>query len=535
MTSWTGGYVAEIDYTHGYYRELSPVLLQMAMLSKQQDHRARRPFRYLELGFGQGLSLNIHAAACEGEFWGTDFNPSQAGNARDLAAASGANIRILDDSFAELAARADLPEFDIIALHGIWSWVSDDTRRTIVDIARRKLAVGGLFYVSYNCTPGWSAAMPLRHLMNLHLEKASGEAMGMAPRMDAALNFAQQVIDANAAYFRANPLVVERLKGLKAHNKNYLAHEFFNADWHPMPFSQVAEMLDAAKLSFAAPSNLLAHIDLLNLSQAQQQLLSSISSTVLRETVRDYCENQQFRRDIFVKGPRPLPEPRQSAMFRALRFTLLTHPDDVVLKVTGNAGEAQLQAEVYRPILAALAARDFAPKTLEELSADPQLKGLNATQISQALVVLTGLSHAHPAQDDGLIALAKRRTDLLNTHILDKAPYSVDINFLASPVIGGGVAVNRLNQLFLRSLAGGAATPKQLADEAWPILQRQGQRLIRDGKPLENPADNVEELLRVASEFVIKRLPVLKSLKVIPDGLVAPAAGRNNGVGQRAA
>ena len=89
MTSWTSGYVAELDYTHGYYREMSPLILQLAMLSKLQAHRVERPLRYLELGFGQGLSLNIHAAAYDGEYWGTDFNPTQAANARELAAASG--------------------------------------------------------------------------------------------------------------------------------------------------------------------------------------------------------------------------------------------------------------------------------------------------------------------------------------------------------------------------------------------------------------------------------------------------------------
>ena len=31
--SWTAGYVAEIDYTYGYYRELSPSLLRVACLN----------------------------------------------------------------------------------------------------------------------------------------------------------------------------------------------------------------------------------------------------------------------------------------------------------------------------------------------------------------------------------------------------------------------------------------------------------------------------------------------------------------------
>ena len=214
--SWTAGYVSELDYTHGYYREMSPLNLELAMLSRLQAHSVGRPLRYLELGFGQGLSLNIHAAANEGEFWGTDFNPTQAANARELARASGANLTALDQSFAELAERDDLLEFDMIVLHGIWSWISDENRRVIVDIARRKLAVGGLFYVSYNTTPGWSPAIPLRHLMSLHLNLATGEANGLGPRINQAVDFAEKVIESNALYFRANPAVAERLNSCLA-------------------------------------------------------------------------------------------------------------------------------------------------------------------------------------------------------------------------------------------------------------------------------------------------------------------------------
>ncbi len=34
MSDWTAGYVAEIDYTHGYYRELSPPILSLAVLNR---------------------------------------------------------------------------------------------------------------------------------------------------------------------------------------------------------------------------------------------------------------------------------------------------------------------------------------------------------------------------------------------------------------------------------------------------------------------------------------------------------------------
>jgi hypothetical protein len=43
--SWTAGYVSELDYTHGYYREMSPLNLELAMLSRLQAHSVKRPLR----------------------------------------------------------------------------------------------------------------------------------------------------------------------------------------------------------------------------------------------------------------------------------------------------------------------------------------------------------------------------------------------------------------------------------------------------------------------------------------------------------
>lgn len=167
--SWTDGYVDEVGYTCGYYKELSPLTADLALTYQMKAAWLGRPLRYLELGFGQGLSLNMHAATQEGSFWGTDFNPAHAAHARELAAVTGSDVHVFDDSFAELAARPDLPEFDMIAMHGVWSWISDANRAVIVDLIRRKLAPGGIFFISYNVLPGWAATVPLRHLLRLQI------------------------------------------------------------------------------------------------------------------------------------------------------------------------------------------------------------------------------------------------------------------------------------------------------------------------------------------------------------------------------
>jgi SAM-dependent methyltransferase len=505
---WTAGYVTELEYTHGYYRELAPGILRFGCLSAGIAPPSGRKLRYLELGFGQGLSFNIHAAAVSGEFWGTDFNPTQVAHARSLAEAAGSGAILLEDSFAELAARSDLPEFDIIGLHGIWTWISDENSRVVVDIIRRKLRVGGILYISYNCFPGWAPSMPLRHLMKLHADLAA-ESTGMLAKLDGAFAFAKQVIDSGAIYFRGNPAVAERLKMMSGLNRNYLAHEYFTKDWRVMPFSDIVEWLEDAKVTFVASADLMDHV--FNLPVEGQKLLAEIKHPILRESVRDYFVNQQFRRDIFVKGPRRLASLEQYEALRSEAFVLTTHADEIPMKVKASFGEATLQEQIYRPLIEVLAENSYGPKQIEQFVASEKLKFLQLNQLLQALLVLVGAGHAHPAQPEDKAARA--RCSALNQHILRRARSNADLAFLASPVIGGGVPVVRFQQLLLLAMQEGKQRPAEQAAFAWSF--NQGQRFIKDGKPLDSPEENIAELEKMADHLTAKRLPILKALKVI--------------------
>jgi len=192
MSDWTGGYVADIGYTHGYYVELNPLRIKLAFL--KAGIALPHNLNACELGFGQGVSTNVHAAASGTNWYGTDFNPAQAAYAQQLAAASGAPAHLYDDAFAEFCNRPDLPQFDFIGLHGIWSWISDENRHLIIDFIRRKLKVGGVLYVSYNTQPGWAAMSPLRDLLVEHAELMGAQGSGILPRIDASLNFAEKTV-----------------------------------------------------------------------------------------------------------------------------------------------------------------------------------------------------------------------------------------------------------------------------------------------------------------------------------------------------
>ena len=510
--TWTSGYVTEIDYPYAYFRELSPGLLRLACLISGIVPPSMRRIAYLELGYGQGLSINIHAAAWAGEFWGTDFNPTHAANARSLASASGSAAMLLDESFTELAARSDLPEFDVIALHGIWTWVSDENRRTIVDLIRRKLRVGGLVYLSYNCLPGWAPAMPLRHLMTLHADLAGSDATGMVGKIDGALAFAQQVVDSGALYFKDNPAVAERLKAILGQNRDYLAHEYFNRDWAVMPFSDVARWLEDGKVTFATSAGLVDHVDPVNLTAEAQKLLTGIPHPILRQSVRDYLINRRFRSDIFIKGLRHLTRLEHLKSLRTQQFALTTWPSEVPMKVKGARGEAPLQEATYRPIIEAMAENNFKPKTLGQLAANAKLASLQFNQIVQAVIVLTGVGHMHPAQVSS--EETRAHCAALNQYICQRARSSSAISFLASVVTGCGFPVSPSQQLFLLAAINNRKTPEEHAKFAWEILAAQGWRLKKEGKMLGTPEENLDELAKQAAEFAEKRLPLLKALEV---------------------
>ena len=48
------------------------------------------------------------AAGSDVNWWGTDFNPSQASFASELSRASGSAMELFDDSFEEFLTRSDL-------------------------------------------------------------------------------------------------------------------------------------------------------------------------------------------------------------------------------------------------------------------------------------------------------------------------------------------------------------------------------------------------------------------------------------------
>ncbi|WP_374669810.1 methyltransferase regulatory domain-containing protein [Ramlibacter sp.] len=512
MSDWTSGYVADLGYTHGCYPEFSLERLRMAFLSAGLVLPAITTA--CELGYGQGLSANVCAAATDVQWHGTDFLPAQAAHAQELAAAAGRGARFLDEAFADYCARTDLPDFDFIGLHGTWSWVNEDNRRILVDFIRRKLKVGGVLYISYNTQPGWANMMPMRHLLVEHARVMGATGQGSAGRIGGAMQFGEQLMALDPLYASRNPEVKGRFANLKGKDRAYLAHEFFNRDWHPMPFAHVAEALEPAKVEFACSAALTDHLDEIHLTAAQQAFLRNVPHTGLRQTARDFLLDTQFRRDYWVRGLRRMGVQEQLDAWRALRVLLVTPGADIALRTKGTLGEVALQPELYAPVIAALA--DHGIRSIADLEQQLAPHGLVLPRILQAVRMLHAKGDLALVQDEPARAAAAAPCGRLNAHLMRRSRSLEEAQALASPVTGAAVPVSRFQQLFLLAREQCRREPADWAAFVAEILQANREQVLRDGRPLASPADLQAELLRQASEFARQRLPALVALQVAP-------------------
>lgn len=515
MTDWSSGYVTDIQYIYGYYPELNPLRVKLALL-----HRgivAPTIKTACELGYGQGLSVNFHAAASGIGWAGTDFNPAQAGFAQQLASVSGSTAQLYDQSFEEFCNRTDLPEFDYVGLHGIWSWISDANRAMIVEFIRRKLRLGGVLYISYNTQPGWAAMLPMRELLIQHSEIMGSGEHGIVGKIDGALEFAEALLNINPRFALDNPQIVTRLKSLKNQNRNYLAHEYFNRDWQPMSFASMQQWLSAAKIQFACSAHYPDLVDRINLTNEQQVFLNTLPQGTLRQTVRDFCVNQPFRRDYWIKGLRNLSPLEKREQLTQIVVVLTESREGLIPNIVGSLGEATIQSSIYEPLLDWLA--DNKPRKVMQLLEKAKVHQINAAQVLQAVILLCGSGALKIAQDDVEVQNARIKTGALNTFLMQKARSNGEISYLASPVTGGGISVPRFDQLFLLAYQHRKQTKFITADDlaqfAWQILSTQGQRLIKEGKTLETAEANLTELTTSAEKFLSKHLPVYQALQII--------------------
>jgi SAM-dependent methyltransferase len=515
MARWDHGYITDVAYTTNAYQETTPSwLAACSVLLGYRPPDLTAPFRYADLGCGNGLSALIAAATNpHGEFWGFDFNPTHIENARALAAAAKlTNVHFEEVSFEALAhgVLGAGDAFDIMVSHGVLSWISPENRRHLATIIGRRLRPGGLVYLSYNVQTGWAGVEPIRLLMRQLAEADPRRSDQTAPEIFQKLD---QLRTGGALFFRAHPGLEGRLEQMRTQDPRYIAHEFLNRDWHPVMFAEVQEAMEDTKATYIGSATLMENVDAIAVQEAIVPMLQTMPSVAARETVRDLASGKAFRRDLWRKGGESMPAQEHLAMLDALTLVWTGKPLEDEVSFPGPIGTVTGQPAFYRPFLGAI--RD-GPVTLGQIRALPEMQGRGPGEFVQGAILAMGAGYAHPAWNIDVRNRARESAARLNAALVGRLRAGVDLPRFAAPLIGSSIQVDILEGLLIGRLQeNGAREPAALIDEVMNDVVRSGRSLLRDGKKLEDPAEARAMIADSVRGTLDRRLTLLRALGVV--------------------
>lgn len=363
------GYVDDVPYAFSFTRELAPAWLDSVVtLSGFEPPPRASGYAWCELGCGHGGTAAIIAGTHPtGEFHGIDvFLPhiEQARRLRDSAGIHNLTLHALD--FAS-AIDIDLPSFDYIVAHGVYSWIDPRGRADMRQFIDRRLKPGGVVFVSYNSMPGWANDTPFQYLVRNIAATLPGDSI---EQFFEAMKLISAFTAAGAPALTNSFMVttgIEQLEELLSNN--YFAHEFLPPAWQPLYVTQVRAEMASIDLVPAGSASIRDNFDSFVLRRDARAALAALPHGDLRELARDFFLDERFRRDVFVRGggARRLGDEERARRLAENVFDLQRPAHLVEYAMVTEAGRLTFDNPSAGAIVAAIGP---GPKRLADISAD---------------------------------------------------------------------------------------------------------------------------------------------------------------------
>jgi SAM-dependent methyltransferase len=371
LPSHANGYPTDVPYVRTFFRSLAPAWLDhVAVVSGFIPPARDAGFAFCELGCGQGVTTAILAATHpDGRFYGIDVMASHIEHARRFAAEGAiVNINFHAADFAT-AAGMDLPGFDYIVAHGVYSWVSPESQAALRAFIDRHLKPGGLVYISYNAIPGRATDLPFQRLMRALGSTFPGDSMS---RFTAAATIMHRLANLKPPALAASSFSHRLRKNKKRFAEPYFVHELMSKNWEALCVTQVRAEMATMGLAPVGSATLIQNFDSLVLGRAARKALAAISDNDVRELARDFLISQSFRCDVFVRSGQRLTEDERHRLLRATTFALARPHRAIKYSMATPAGRLRYGNAAARGIVSVLSP---GPASLAEITAKSTLAG----------------------------------------------------------------------------------------------------------------------------------------------------------------
>lgn len=286
----------ELPYDSLVHPVTDPEHLEMASWAHGGPLPREKAVSVLELGCGDGTNLNAMAKerpSCA--FLGVDLSDTHIARARERAAA---NTRF---EVGDVARFASSRRHDYILAHGIFSWVGDDAREAILEIASRHLEERGLFLLSYNTLPGWA----LRGRVREQMRRSGLASLPIGEQAQALRAWAGSRLALLPP--QEHPyagLLRQELARVQGRSDAYLVHEYLEEQNEAFWFRDVAARAERHGLAYVGDA-------MFNRDEGRigQALLDSLMALGLDrggvEETFDFLAYRQFRASIFCRAGAP--------------------------------------------------------------------------------------------------------------------------------------------------------------------------------------------------------------------------------------
>ena len=287
---------AEIPYTDHAYAESHPDRLAVVARLSGWAAPALERARILEIGCGVGGNVLAMAASLpSATLVGIDPSKRQIDDARRTASGAGLSNVTFHAAPAEEVELAP-GSFDYVVLHGVYSWVSIDTRRALLRAIARWVAPDGVAYVSFNTLPGWYDRLAAKEWLRF-TASASGLGLSLEETRASLAWLRDRASPELATYRRQIEGVIARLAET---DRAYLVHEYLSPEHHPELVSTFLAETEGAGLRYLGDA-IAASTSLELLDDDVCARVRSLDVTRTQQVV-DFVKHTSFRRALLVRA-----------------------------------------------------------------------------------------------------------------------------------------------------------------------------------------------------------------------------------------
>jgi trans-aconitate methyltransferase/methyltransferase-like protein len=469
--------------------------------------------RVLEIGCALGGHIIPLAAVWpKAQFVGVDLSPAQieAGRAR-VERLGLANIALRALSLDEIGSGDGA--FDFIICHGVFSWIAEPLRETLLRVVAERLAPEGVAAISFNVLPGWRLFQIARDSMFLHA-RLNGESSARTRRASELFDLLSEESNDGKTYGR---FWRDEARRMAAEGEAYIEHEIFEEDNAPLAFSDFCSALDRHGLAYLGECNVSANSeDSIAPAGAASIRALAQGDDRAREQYIDIFSGRAFREALVVHAGRSgavrreLPRDRLDAFHFVPPLNLTVRPpsaDEPVWRVGDDDEGIAIEDEAVASAIGRLADRLPRSSRLEDIAPATATEPRVREGVADALARLTAFGHCAISSEPVMCA-----TRLAERPVASRlAASDARVGAATTSLRHETVRLEPLQRLFL-PLLDGTRTRDDLLDHALNLAERGALKIAGPDGRIEGRA-NLAAALAPATDRCLESLLSLALLE----------------------